>query len=217
VLFAGGFQFADRPDEEGLLMRELFLAAFLGLPFLLFAALSVWRRGRFRNLAAELGGRHVSTGLLAHGAIEGADFKVEVVRWGKSHGTRASVPVRESPGEFLLRAGFFEGSPDWDKVFVRGVRAERVFLWQVRIGGLVRPERAQQQALLDWLPPVAEFRRLRAGLDDAEIDELTLDEQGLSTSFRGIASDATRLRRTLAALRGLTQGRAVRAGGSRAA
>jgi len=197
-------------------MRELFVAAVLALPFALFALLTLWRRARFRRLAQELGGRWTSTALFAPGALEGPDFRLEVVRRGKGYGTRVSVAVRASPGVFLVRAAFLAEASGAAHVFVPGVRTERVFGAELRFGGLVPAEREQRQALLAWLPPAAELRRLHAALEEARIDELELDPTHLAASFRGIRSDATHLRRTLAALRGLAAGRTEEARRARA-
>ena len=190
-------------------MRELFVGCCLVLPFVLFAVLAALQQRRFARLAAELGGRHVRTHIFAPGAIEGADFRIEVVRRGKGHGTRVWVAVRESPGTFLVRAAFFDGTTE-EHVFVPGQRIERVFLWELQIGGLVPPDRTQRRALLAWLPPSTSFAELRAALHEARVAELELDCDNLATSFRGIVSNPARLRRTLAALRAVGAGHAGR-------
>lgn len=176
------------------------VAALLGLPFAVFVALALVQRSRFRALAEKLGARHAGINPITPGAIVGDGFRIETVRSQKTYRTEVHVRAPHARGPCVLQLGFFRGAPNWSCAKVPGSRAERVFLWEVRLPALAQPTRDQEAELLAWLPEAAELEDLRAALEAAEVSEIRVADGTISTSLRGIASDPTRLQHTLDAL-----------------
>jgi hypothetical protein len=177
---------------------ELFVAAFLALPFALFAVLCALRRARFRALATALGADHHGANPFAPGTIRGQGYTIELEKVGKAYRTlvRRDGPT---PGTFLLRARFFERFPDWSAAFVPGLRQERVFLWELALRAFVEPAADEQRALLAWLGPAAGTGVAQA-LRRAALDEIHVTDGHVSASLRGIVTSSTRLRAVLEAL-----------------
>ena len=182
-------------------MPAALLLALLALPFVAYAAIALGRKSRYRALAARLGAKHTETGLFSAGAIAGEDFRIETERAGKTFITNVHVLASGAPGRFILRPKFFERAPDWNFAWVPGTRTERVFLWEVAVGGYAKPDRQQQEALLRWLPRLADLADLPRALELSRVRQIVIADGSLSTHFRGIVSNLDRLRVTLEALR----------------
>lgn len=196
-------------------MLDLYFALFLAALFLGYGMLALRRRARYRSLASRLGARHVDAGWFRPGTIAGTDFELEAVQVGKTYRTRMLVAAGDTPGPFLLGREFFGDAPNWSHAKVSGTHNERVFLWQVTVGGYVEPSREQRESLLRWLPPDALSADTPAALAAAKIREVVIADGAVSTRFSGILSNPARIQLALEALRRLTPGeassRAVRA------
>ncbi|NOT31588.1 MAG: hypothetical protein HOP15_14165 [Planctomycetes bacterium] len=182
-------------------MRALFVAVVLALPFGVYVLVALMRKASYRSCAARLGAAYVERGWFAPGLIAGEGFEIEPEQVGKSYRTRVRVAVGSSPGRFLLRPGFFGESPDWSFARVAATRINRVFLWEVAIGGFVEPTEEQRAALLGWLGRGSLRSDTHPSLAAAKIREITIKDGFVAVSFRGIVSDFARLQRTLEALR----------------
>ena len=197
--------------------RFILVALLLG-PVAIFLALALMRRQRYRALAGMLGGRHEGFNPLTPGAIVGEDFRVEAVRVQKSYRTEIMVCANAAPSHFVLDPEFFRGFPNWPFARVFGSRTERVFLWEIELPSLAQANREQQERLLAWLPRPAECEGLHELLKAAHVRAIHVTDGRLSVTFRGIVSDAERIRLTLDALRRLASGPPARhRTGSRAA
>lgn len=180
-------------------MIEFVPFLFLGLPFALFALLTVARKNRLRSLAESLGARQMDVGLFSLGRIIGESFEIAPKKIGKSYSTEVRI-VSKTPGTFFLDPRFFDGFPDWDFAKVPASRTERAFFWHVSLPGYAQPSPEQRQKLLGWLPHPLEARSLRTNLDEAGIREIHVAEGSVSTSLRGLVLNRGRLHRTLEAL-----------------
>src|SRR5262245_40542253 len=160
------------------------------------------RRARLRSAARALNGEYVDDGWSRPGRIEGDRFVIRISHVRRSFLTHVDVqPSAQVPGSYLLDAGFFEGWPDWNHVKVPALVEQRAFVVNVRFPGYASPTQDQRDALWRWLTRGGKDRRLsRNLLSAARVTRIEVSHEGLSTSFRGLVTDPTRLRRTLDAL-----------------
>ena len=180
-------------------MIEFIPFLFLGIPFALFALLTVARKKRLRSLAESLGGRQMDVGWFSLGRIIGESFEIAPLKVGKSYRTDVRI-VSKTPGTFLLDPRFFEGFPDWDFAKVPACRTERAFFWHVTLPGYAPPSAEQRQSLLGWLPRTLEARRFCNELGEAGIRAIEVAEGSVSTSLRGLVLNRSRLHRALEVL-----------------
>jgi hypothetical protein len=191
-------------------MLPLFVGTVVAFPFAAFAVLVRLRRARQRALARELRARHVETGPFAPGTIRGTDFEIDLTKAGKTYVTHVRVTAPSAPGEYHLRRGFFGPALDWAHVRVPAEVRQRVFLWEVALPGGAEPDRAGRAALVDWMSPDVASSEYAAALAAARIHEIVVAHGFVATRFNGVVQAPERMRRTLAALRGLARDDAQR-------
>ena len=156
------------------------------------------RIGRLRSAAAALNGTYADATWLRPGRIVGPGFTVRIVKVRRSFLTYVDVRARDVPGAYVLNARFFELWPDWDHVKVPQEVSQRAFFFNVRFPGYGPPDDRQRDALWRWLTRGATDRRLPFDLvSAARITSIVVGDGCVSTSFRGLVSDAGRLRRTI--------------------
>jgi hypothetical protein len=181
----------------------LFFTVPLLLPVVVFVALSLVRRARFRVLAEKLRARHEGIHPFTPGAVVGEGFRIQASRVHKTYRTSIEVRSPRARGRFQLEVEFFSGAPNWSHARAPGSRTERVFLWEVQLPAFVQPTREQREVLLEWLPRPAELEALHTELKAAAVRAIEVTDGMVSISFPGIVSDPPRIQRALEALRRL--------------
>lgn len=108
------------------------------------------------------------------------------------------------PCSILLLARFFDPYPNWEHARVLGPHSERLFFTKVSFPRYAPPTPQERDVLWQWLNRGSTDRRLPYEmLTAARIKMIYVENERVSTNFRGIVTNVTRLGGTLDALRRL--------------
>jgi hypothetical protein len=175
----------------------IFMSSILGF----YGIVVLFRRARLRKVAAALDATYAPGSWGSAATITGSHFKIEIGRAGKSFTTSIEVRTRKTPCPGLFHSQFFEYYPNWEHARVLKKQEERLFVVQVAIPRYSRPTEEEREALWRWLNRGSIDRRLPHDLlKQANIRQIVIQDETVSTSFGGIVSNVTRLRQTLAML-----------------
>jgi len=172
----------------------------------LYAGVMWFRRCRFKALAPKLRGKHVPGKWLASGKLIGERFEIEARKGFKSLRTYVTVSVKETPGNWLIKADFFSKFPDWKHAKILGRVSERVFVTTVEVDRYVEPTSEQKEPLLRWFGSSIDSQRVRRMLANAKAREITLAGTSATLSFGGVVIDSEKLIASIEALRAFPAG-----------
>ncbi len=182
-------------------MTPAFLIAFIAPVLVFYGLVVLLRRARLRKAAAALDATYNPGGWGRPARIVGRHFTIEITRARKTFITNVEVQTAKTAWSSLFHAKFFEQYPDWEHAGVLKPHEERLFFTHVSFPRYGPPTEEERGLLWRWLNRGSIDRRLSYDeLKETKVKRIEVKDERVATTFRGIVTNITRLRRTLAAL-----------------
>ena len=179
---------------------QLFTGLLLAIVAAAYGGVVVLRKQRFRALSARLDAAYVDAGLFQPGKVVGHNFEVQALPTGAGKGrtyrTTVRVAMPRAPGDYVLRAEFFDDFPDWRFAMSPGMASQRVFGLAVSMPAYVETTPEQRRMLTGWLRH-CDAPKVREDLRNFHIPEIRLENGHGIVSFRGAVTNHDRIQGAL--------------------